>query len=249
MEEKPTVEMQNTESVLDDAVLAPEDKSEPISTALNEGEQQTTQHEEQHEQKAKEPGWLKGRLNDAVSKAVRDSEARIRGEYEQRITRMQEKLWDREAQDLVDSGEFKSLDRAKEYIRLKDGAPLEAKHEQTRDEQGRYAAKEQDADPVTEARAQLLASQADKIKERRGLDVMQAFNEDPEIKRKVVSGEWDFYDVAESLGNESRKRVPPPARTPNGANTANFSFSNMTDEQWKRLNQRLEGGAVFDMRK
>lgn len=244
MEEKTTVGNM-MESVLDDAVLAPEDTSEPISEALNDqpAEQQTEQPKQ-----PKEPGWMKGRIDAAVSKAVRDSEARIRGEYEQRITRMQEAIWDREAQDLVDAGEFKSLDLAKEYIRLKGGAPAPANTDTPRDEQGRFA-KQQEDDPVTTARAQLLATQAQKIKERRGIDVMQAFNDDPEIKQKVISGDWDFYDVAEQLGEEPRKRVPTPARTPNGANTAGFSFANMTDEQWKRFNQRLEGGAVFDVRK
>ena len=114
MEEKNTVG-NLTESVLDDAVLAPEDTSEPISEALNETGEQPRQ-EETHEQKAKEPGWLKGRLDAAVSKAVRESENRIRGEYEARISRMQEAIWDRDAQDLVDSGEFKTLERAKEEI-------------------------------------------------------------------------------------------------------------------------------------
>lgn len=245
MEEKNTVG-NLTESVLDDAVLAPEDTSEPISQALNEAGEQP-QQEETHEQKAKEPGWLKGRLDAAVSKAVRESENRIRGEYEARISRMQEAIWDRDAQDLVDSGEFKTLERAKEYVRLKGGAPQEPKPEPNRDEQGRFA-RQEESDPVTEARAQLLATQAQKIKERRGLDVMQAFNEDPEIKQKVVSGDWDFYDVAEAL-SEPRRRVPAPARTPNGAGTASFSFKDMTDEQWKRFNQRIEGGAVFDVRK
>lgn len=248
MDEKNTVG-NPMESVLDDAVLAPEDTSEPISEALNEQPQETPQAE-QPVQQPKEPGWVKGRIDAAVNKAIRESEARIRGEYEQRISRMQETIWDREAQDLVTAGEFKSLDMAKEYIRLKGGAPAAATNtEPPRDEQGRFTSKQQGDDPVVTARAQMLASQAQKIKEKRGVDVMQAFNSDPDVKQKVVSGEWDFYDVAEQLGNSMRKHVPAPVRSPNGANTASFSFSNMTDEQWKRFNQRLEGGAVFDMRK
>lgn len=246
MDEKNTVG--NTmESVLDDAVLAPEDTSEPISEVLNEQpvEQQQTS---EPQQQPKEPGWMKGRIDAAVNKAIRESEARIRGEYEQRISRMQETLWDREAQDLVAAGEFKSLDRAKEYIRLKGGAaPATETNEPPRDEHGRFT-KQQGDDPAVTARAQVLASQAQKIKEKRGVDVMQAFNDDPKIKQKVVSGEWDFYDVAEQLGSTS-KHVPAPVRTPNGANTASFSFSNMSDDQWKRFNQRLEGGAIFDVRK
>lgn len=247
MDEKNTVG-NPMESVLDDAVLAPEDTSEPISEALNEQTQEAPQTEPPVQQ-PKEPGWMKGRIDAAVNKAIRESEARIRGEYEQRISRMQETIWDREAQDLVTAGEFKSLETAKEYIRLKGGAPAATNTEPPRDEQGRFTAKQQENDPVVTARAQMLASQAQKIKAKRGVDVMQVFNEDPNIKQKIVSGEWDFYDVAEQLGNETRRHVPAPVRSPNGANTASFSFSNMTDEQWKRFNQRLEGGAVFDMRK
>ena len=71
-------------------------------------------------------------------------------------------------------------------------------------------------------------------------------NED--IKMKVVSGELDFYDVAEMM-KQPKRRPPSPMRSPNGASGMNpNAISNMTDEQFDRLEKRIKEGARFELK-
>lgn len=202
--------------VLDDAVQAPETQDMPEA----EAEEQSIEPQE------KEPGWISARVNDAVRKA----EERIRAEYEAKLAPLYETMMDRQAQDLVEQGEFRSLDRAKEYVRMKGGyQPQEEAEEE---------------DPYLSAKADFLAKQAEKIKANRGLDVMAVFNSDPDIKQRVLSGDMDFYDVAETM-----KRPLSPVRNPNGGNTNVMSIQGMSDEQFARLQKNLSGGKRYDMRK
>ena len=203
--------------VLDDAVQAPETQDMPEAEA----------EEQSIEPQAKEPGWISARVNDAVRKA----EERIRAEYEAKLAPLYETMMDRQAQDLVEQGEFRSLDRAKEYVRMKGGYQPET-HE------------EPEQDPYLSAKADFLAKQAEKIKANRGLDVMAVFNSDPDIKQRVLSGDMDFYDVAETM-----KRPLSPVRNPNGGNTNVMSIQGMSDEQFARLQKNLSGGKRYDMRK
>ena len=194
---------------------------------------------------AKEPGWIKQRVNRAVEKAVAEAEARVAARYEARIAPLMEAVLDRQAQDLVAAGEFKSIERAKEYVRLKGGIteapqaqPQQQTNTQPRDAQGRFQ-----SSPASEAhvRADILAQQATKIKASRGLDVMQTFNGDPEVKQKVISGEWDFYDVADHMASNSR-RVPASVRTPNGAGAgaAVTTIDNMSDAQFQKMLDNIQ---------
>lgn len=204
--------------VLDDAVQAPETQGESIA--------EVTEEPKADKPNVGDPGWISARVNDAVRKA----ENRIRAEYEAKLAPLRESMLDRQAHELVDQGEFKSLERAKEYLQLKGG---------------NYEPPKEEANPVLQARADLLASQADKIKRNRGLDVMSAFHDDPDIKQRVISGEWDFYDVADAMG----KKPLSPVRSPNGIGTQAMSIQNMSDEQWARLQKNIAGGRKYDMRK
>lgn len=204
--------------VLDDAVQAPETQGESIEQLV----------EEPAEPQPKEPGWIKGRVDAAVRKA----EERIRAEYEAKLAPLYESMRDRQAQELVAQGEFRSLERAKEYLQLKGGEAVNPVSEP------------EPQDPVIQARASLLAKQAEKLKSR-GVDVMAAFNNDPQIQQKVLSDEWDFYDVADSL----KKTPPAPVRTPNGVGVQTVNIQNMSDEQWARLQKNLSKGGRYDMRK
>ena len=188
--------------VLDDAVQAPETV-----------EQST------------EPGWMKGRIDAAVNKARKQWEQ----EQEAKLAPLYQYMNDREAQELVDQGEFKSIERAREYVQLKKGmAPAEPVHE---------------PNPMLQARAELLAQQADKIKASKGIDVVAALS-DPEVKSRIMSGEWDFYDVAENM-----RKPLAPMRTPNGAGQRVADISNMSEDQWNRLQANLKSGRKYDMRK
>lgn len=229
-----TVEMMLNESVPDDAAQAQE--VEALETML---EEPAVEAEKPSDPPApSEPGWIKQRINKAVEKA----EARLRAEYEAMLAPIREGVMDREADELVKSGEFKSLERAKEYVRLKNGVQTEVRHEAPPVKEAPQT------DPVVQARADLLAQQAQKIHANRGVDVMQAMQNDPDIKTRVLSGEWDFYDVAEHL-SKPRRSVPAPVRSPNGATTGDMSIANMSDAQFRRLQQNLAAGKRYDMRK
>lgn len=232
------------QSTPDDAALAGADT---LSSIVEETPPQNTQQEQQ-----KEPGWIKQRVNKAVEKAVAEAEARMRSQYEAILAPIRESAMEREASDLVAQGEFKSLERAKEYLRLKNGMPAEAPAanepapQPTRDAQGRFTKNEQ-GDAVTRARADLLAEQAQKIKKNRGVDVMQMFNADDAVKQRILSGEWDFYDVAEQMS--ATHRAPSPMRAPNSNSVSGVSIANMTDEQFARLQKNLASGRTYDLRK
>ena len=235
-----TVETNLQGLVPDDAALMPEQQTaEPVSD-LNE----IVNEQPSEEPAQKEPGYIRQRVDKAVQKAIRETEARMQAMFDAQLAPLRESMMERQAEDLVAQGEFKSKERALEYVRLKNGASVPTTptdEEQTpRDAQGRFATKQQD-DPMVSARAQLLAAQADKIRDRKGLDVMQAFNTNPDIRDKVLSGEWDFYDVAENM-----HRLPPTIRTTNGASGGgSIDIAHMTDEQFERLNQNLAAGKTY----
>lgn len=187
----------------------------------------------------KEPGYIRQRIDKAVARAVAETEARMQAMFDQQLAPLRESMLDRQASELVESGEFKSKETALEYVRLKAGMPMQQAPVQPRDEQGRFTSQE---DPMAQARASVLASQADKIRNNRGLDVMSAFNSSPGIRQKVLSGEWDFYDVAENMQSA---RVPSPMYTPNGASFEGLSINQLSDEQFEQLNRNLAAGKTY----
>ena len=222
-------------SAADDAQQAP--NGESLSTILEEA--QETQEEQEAAQGQKggsEPGWIKQRVSKAVEKAVAEAEARMRALYETQLAQLNADRVERQAQELVRRGEFRSLETAKEYLTLKGGQPRQAQPEEN----------QQEVDPVIQAKADLLAGQARRIKESRGVDVMAAYNQDPQIQQRIANGEWDFYDVAEYLS--SRRNPPSPARSANGGRADRTSISDMTDAQWKRLNENLAKGKRYNVR-
>ena len=96
----------------------------------------------------------------------------------------------------------------------------------------------------------MLAHQAKKIQASRGLDVMKEFNTNPEIKQKIISGEMDFYDVAEEMSKAQTRKPPAPMRSPNGASGTNQpnAIESMSKEQFARLEKRISEGARYNLR-
>ncbi len=234
-----TVEPQVNELVQDDAVLTPvteteETHAQPL-TDITEEPQETPP--------AKEPGWIRGRIDKAVSKALAEQETRLRAEFDSILNPIRESVLDRQAEDLVAEGEFKSKERALEYLKLKGGISLETPQEQPRNAQGQFVSNNQ---PEVDFKAQLLANQAAKIKAKSGVDVMAYFNQNDNIRTQVLSGQMDFYDVLETV--QSRQNVPAPIRQSNGANVGSVSVANMTDAQFKKLQENLARGIVYDAR-
>jgi DNA primase len=257
-----TVVNEATETAADDALneSLPEeqDASEPIESALEERQEDSQQAADSADgndsaSSRKEPGYIKQRIEKAVSRAIAETEQRIAAEYERRFAPLMEKMLDAEARELVRQGEFKNLDRAKEYLQLKQGAEAKKaeKPQQARDDRGPSAQQQESGDGTIDVRASMLAKQAEKIQSRRGLDVMAEFNNNEETRQKILSGEWDFYDVADSMDaskSGQKKSTPSVMRSPNGASgSEKSSIATMSDEQFERLEKNISEGRRYSL--
>ena len=247
-----TVENMEQGLVQDDAVLTPMQETEEthpgLEELLTESDSEATEIQTEPTEEVRlpkrEPGWVRQRVDKAVAKAVQETEARMRAEFESTIAPIRENMLGREADQLVASGEFKSRDRALEYLRLKNGLPGTVPQ--------RQAQQQQQVNPETKARANLLAKQADRIKANYGIDVMSEFNSNPEVRQKIVSGEWDFYAVAEAMQEDGVGRQPAPrlVRSPGGGSglSGKTSIDQMSDAQFEQLQKNLRAGKVYDAR-
>lgn len=245
-EETAVEDFDNTE--VDDALpeeVVEEDVSEEESLeSLNEDEGQP---EEPQAQQATEPGYIKGRINKAVQRAVAETEARMQAMFDEQMAPIRERMIEMDAQELVRTGVVKDLETAKELVRYRQGQPAaQAEPEpQPRNEQGQFAPRQ---DPGTSARVDMLAHQADRIKERTGVDVIDIFTNDEDIKQAVISGEMDFYDVADMM-KETKRKPPAPMRSPNGASGKNTNaITTMSDEQFERMEKRIKEGARYSLK-
>ena len=246
------VEQDNAEENLDDLpediVETEEEPEESLDSVVSEDE--PAEEPKEPEPQATEPGWIKQRVNKAVQKAVAETEARMQAMFEQQMAPIRKKMMEDEAQELVRSRKVADIETARELVRLRNGQPeaaQEPKQEQPRQANGQFAPKE---DPATTARIEMLRHQADRIKGSGGPDVIAEFNSNAEIKQKIISGEMDFYDVADYLKQKPSKRRPPsPMRSPNGASGNNpNAIDSMSDEQFARMEKRIKEGARYTLK-
>ena len=196
-----------------------------------------------------EPGWFRKRWDKEVGKLTERIREEIRGEYEAQMAPLRAKMMEDEAQELVRSRKVTDIETARELVRLRNGMPAAAKPaEQPRQANGQFAPKE---DPGTSTRIEMLRHQAEKIAKAGGPDVRAEFTNNEEIKAKVVSGEMDFYDVADYLKQKSSKKRPPsPMRSPNGASGQSpNAIDSMSDEQFERMEKRISEGARIRLSK
>ena len=231
--------------LLDEVVEDSEDEGpeESLESITDEGQAAEEQEPPKGKQGTGEPGYVAGRIAKAVEKAV----AQVTAQYEAQMAPIRERLLEMDAKDLVASGKVKDLETAKELVRYRQGQPAQAKPaetaEQPRQANGQFAPK---SDPVIEAQINLLAKQAEKIKAKTGLDVIEAMNNDPEIKKKITSGEMDFYEVAEQMQSQQKRKPPAPMRSPNGVNgQIKGTIMSMSDKQFEQLEKRVREGARF----
>ena len=180
----------------------------------------------------------------------------MRAEFDAQMAPFRAKMMEDEAQELVRRRKVADIETARELVRLRNGQPAaapvtpvqEAPRQQPRQANGQFAPKE---DPGTSARISMLEHQADRIKEEYGIDVTAEFMNNEEIKRAVVTGEMDFYDVAKQMqSQQTRKRPPSPMRSPNGASGVSpNAIANMTDEQFERMERNIkERGARYELK-
>ena len=106
-------------------------------------------------------------------------------------------------------------------------------------------AAEQAASLALKLRAQELITQARTIWAVANQDVMALYNTDPEIRARILKGEWDFIDVWKQL---QPAQVPPvPARSANGG-AGVMNIGGMNEQQFDKLNEMLKRGVKVDMR-
>ena len=236
----------------EDGIEETQDESESLDSLTGEtGETPEEDQPKEGAQGTSEPGWIRKRVDKAVAKAVAETEARMQAMFDKQMAPIRDRMLTEEAKELVRQGEFKSLERAKEYLQLKQGSAVpttteSAPKDQPRNANGQYAPKD---DPAVQARINMLAHQADTIKARTGVDVMAEFNSNPEVKQKILDGEIDFYDVAEQMKTPAKRKPPSPMRSPNGASGANNpnAIESMSDEQFRRLEKRIKEGARYKL--
>lgn len=230
---------------LEAPVTEEQDASETLDSVMDEQPKPTEEKPVEAENTGSEPGWIKKRVGAAVDKAIRETEARIRAEYDAKLAPLMERMLEQDAMELVRSGKVKDLETAKELVRYRQGQSQPEKETQPRNDKGQFAPKNDDT--AIQTRIDMLQHQANKIMDQRKIDVLAEFNNNQEVKNKVISGDWDFYDVADYLTEKKAgRKAPSPMRSPNGASGAEKStIASMTDEQFERLNKRLEEGARF----
>ena len=94
-------------------------------------------------------------------------------------------------------------------------------------------------------RAQELITQARTIQAVVQADVMTLYNTDPEVRARILRGEWDFIDVWKQM--QPAQTPPVPVRTANGG-VGTMNIGGMNDQQFVKLNEMLKRGVKVDMR-
>lgn len=164
-----------------------------------------------------------------------------------------------EADKLVADGEFKSRDRAVEYLKLKNGTPPETeRQERPRDGQGRFVGAQEAEGDGLKQRAQMLFEQAQAIQQSGGPDMMALYKSNSSVRDAVLRG-VDFDVIHSLLGAnpaagpdhpaQGRQQVPAPVRSPNNPNPGARDFLSMTDAEFKAFKARLAQGEKFDTRR
>jgi len=107
------------------------------------------------------------------------------------------------------------------------------------------APQQPEQDVTLKLRAQELIAQARTIQAVTQTDVMALYNTDPEVRARILRGEWDFIDVWKQM--QPAQMPPVPVRTANGGVGA-MNIGGMNDQQFEKLNEMLKRGAKVDMR-
>ena len=246
--------VEETEAAMEDESFESADmveEEEDISESLDSlnGEEDEPAEEQPKSQGTSEPGYVQKRIDKALARERENIRAEVMAQVEAQYAPIRDRLLEMDAKELVRQGEFKSVERAKEYLQLKQGispTATEKPAEQPRQQNGQFAPKQ---DPVIQAKIDMLAAQADKIKAKTGLDVISVFDKNPDIKDAVVNGEMDFYDVAEQMKGQQKRRPPAPTRSSNGASGQSpNAIDTMSDEQFARMERKIREGARFTLK-
>lgn len=115
---------------------------------------------------------------------------------------------------------------------------------QTVSQQPEQPAAQPAQDIALKLRAQELITQARTIQAVAQADVMVLYNTDPDIRARILKGEWDFIDVWKNM--QPVQLPPVPARSANGGAGA-MNIGGMNDQQFSKLNEMLKRGMKVQM--
>lgn len=201
------------------------------------------------------PGWYKDRAAKDRAKWEAENEAKMAPILSQ-LAQLQEYRIGIEADKLVASGKISDRDMAIDYLRSKEGMPAPTTpatpNTPPRDEKGRFVASNPEPDAAVKQRATMLFTQAGNIKDATGVDVLAIYNTDPDVRAKILSGEWDFTNVLMQHKAEApapAPTAPAPVRSANGIGMGGVDIRHMTSEQFHRMNEFLAHGGKIDGRK
>ena len=248
-----TVETMLTQVQDDAALTAQETPTQTLAEALGAAEEQAQTTDNPVDTNSQsEPGWMRRRIDAAVRKANSELEAKLRAEYDAQLAPLREAQLAAEADKLVADGKISDREMALNYLRATKNMPTPVNAEQpapapasaARDEKGRFVSTKPDAE--SQQRAATLVAQADALSRSSGVDVMALYNSNPDIKQKIISGEWDFVDVLQHA--QSTPSVPSPVRSTNTFGIGNMNMKSMSDDQFDKLNAMLAEGKRIDAR-
>ena len=249
--------MENTNmQMVEGMPVAPQtSNTEPAMATLADviGDQMAAEKQVQNDDAIpmQEPGWYAKRRQKDRAEWEAENNAKMAPVLSQ-LAQLQEYRIGVEADKLVASGKITDRELAMEYLRNKEGVVAPAAPEQSekpRDAQGRFT-KAENVPTDAQQKANELFAQAQTLQKATGVDVLGLYNSDPDIKQKVLSGEWDFADVLRNAQTESGvKSAPTPVRNPNGVGLGGYNIRGMRSNDFAKLNAMLESGGRVDMRK
>ena len=263
MENNYTVDETMMESVLDDAVQAPETEADALSAALGiaadtdvEAEQQDGGEKLEDVQDKGLRGRMKQFEQRGYKRGAQEAESKWAEErkgYQEKLARYEQMELEAEARKFAQENKIPE-EIALDYMRMKKGMPAAA--EQPRDDAGRFAPQQSKAEPeadATKARAITLMTQAEAYEKMSDGAVtkdaiLEAFQNNTEVRQKVVSGEWDFTDVGRALSG-GQQRAPRVSRSATNGKIGTSTFMGMSDEDFASFDERIRQGAVFDARR
>jgi len=214
---------------------APEDSAQEPTEPAQEGEQDDL---------SQVPKSLRGRIKGAESRGYERGKREVEDQYRKDLEELTNFRLERDAKELAEKEKI-SQSLALRLLRAERGlAPTQEPKAEPALRKGPVA------QPSAEERAQTLFEQAKTIEDVTGLNVLEIFQTDADVHQKIVSGQWDFKDVAREYGvsAQTRKHVPAPARGTGQNSIERRSIASMTDEEFARFDKLLDDH-TFDARR
>lgn len=267
MENYNSVDETMMESAVVDASQAP-DAAGALTEALGSvAAAQSDQNNDTHSDDGLDPSTeskaLRGRMKQyeqrGYNRGLRELEdARSKWEqekrgYEQQLSEYRKMKLENQARELAKEKNIPE-DFAMEYLQLKNGsAPSEPTAPAQKSPEN--ASPNAEASSEVQARASMLMTQADAFEKFSdgavGREaILDAFQNDPDVRSKVASGEWDFTDVGKYLMHPNARAHSPRAnRSANNGRISEATFSMMGDNDFAKFDDQIRLGAVFDARR